>query len=136
MKWKLLLNSLVIFAMVGGQSVPAFAAPSSSCTTGTSSKAQVLSGVGQPSASGTPDCSGNGIGNAISTAVNILSIVVGVAAVIMIILSGFKYLSSNGDSAKVTTAKSTLIYALVGVAIASLAQLLVHFVLYQSNKGV
>ena len=46
----------------------------------------------------------------------------------MIIISGFKYVTAGGDSAKVGSAKNTLIYALVGLVIAALAQFIVHFV--------
>jgi hypothetical protein len=52
----------------------------------------------------------------------------------MIIVAGLKYIASAGDSNKVSSAKSTLIYALVGVLIAALAQLLVHFVLHQASN--
>ena len=70
----------------------------------------------------------------VATVVNILSIIVGIAAVIMIIVGGFKYVASGGDANKVSSAKSTLIYAIVGLLIAVLAQFIVHFVL--DNVGV
>jgi len=61
--------------------------------------------------------------------VNILSIVVGVVAVIMIIYGGFRYITSGGESGSVSGAKNTLIYAIVGLVIVALAQFIVHFVL-------
>jgi hypothetical protein len=67
--------------------------------------------------------------------VNILSIIIGAAAIIMIMVSGFKYITSGGDSSKIGSAKSSLIYALIGIAIAGLAQILVQFVLDQSANG-
>jgi len=57
-----------------------------------------------------------------------LSVIVGVAAVIMIILSGLRYITSGGDASKVGAAKSSLIYALIGLVIVALAQVIVHFV--------
>jgi hypothetical protein len=93
------------------------------CGSATSSKGQVLQGIGQTG----NDCSGSGVTAVISVAVTILSLVVGIAAVIMIMVSGLKYITSGGDSGKVSSAKSSLIYALVGIAIAALAQLLVHY---------
>jgi len=66
--------------------------------------------------------------------VNIFSIIVGIAAVIMIVYAGFRYVTSGGDSGRVTSAKNALIYALIGIAVAALAQILVKFVLFQSNK--
>jgi uncharacterized membrane protein YuzA (DUF378 family) len=67
--------------------------------------------------------------------VRILSLIVGVAAVIVIIYAGFKYITSAGEQGRVANAKSTLLYALVGLAVAALAQLLVHFVLYQTSDA-
>jgi len=61
--------------------------------------------------------------------VNILSLIVGVVAVIMIIFGGFKYITSGGESGNVSGAKNTLIYAIVGLVIVALAQFVVHFVL-------
>jgi hypothetical protein len=66
--------------------------------------------------------------------VQVLSFVVGAAAVIMIVVAGLKYVTSGGDSAKVGSAKSTLVYALIGLAIAVLAHLLVIFVLKAANN--
>lgn len=113
---------IIIFAMGGQAAIPSTVAACGS-DKGTS-KQQILYGTGQ---TGT-DCSGSGVKSTVSAFVNILSIIVGIAAVIMVIVSGFKYITSGGDSSKVGSAKSTLIYALVGMVIATLAQLLIHFV--------
>ncbi len=79
----------------------------------------------------TQGCSskGNDINTVIKAAVEVLSVGVGIVAVIMIIVAGFKYVTSSGDSNKVGSAKTTLVYALVGLAIAALAQTLVYFTL-------
>ena len=61
--------------------------------------------------------------------VNIFSIIVGIVAVIFVIYGGFRYITSGGDSGSVGNAKNTLIYALVGLVIVALAQLIVHYVL-------
>lgn len=60
---------------------------------------------------------------------DVLSWIIGVVAVIMVIISGFKYITSGGDSNAVSSAKNTLIYALIGLIIVALAQFLVHFVI-------
>ena len=85
------------------------------------------------------DCNDNKGGSAdvnsiIKTALKIFMSVVGVAAVVMVVVAGFKYVTSGGDSSKVASAKTTLIYALVGAAVAALAQVLVKFVLSKSTK--
>lgn len=65
----------------------------------------------------------------ITGAVNIISLVVGIVAVIMIIVGGFKYITSSGDSGKVGSAKNTILYAIIGLVVVALAQVIVKFVL-------
>lgn len=72
---------------------------------------------------------GGGITKLIGAAINILSIVVGVAAVIMIIVSGLRYVTSGGDSSSVAGAKRSLLYAVIGIVITASAQFIVRFVL-------
>ena len=60
--------------------------------------------------------------------INIMSLVVGVVAVIMIIIGGFKYVTSGGDSGNVSGAKNTILYAVVGLIVVALAQVIVRFV--------
>jgi len=71
----------------------------------------------------------NRINNTVKNVVNIFSIVVGLTAVIMIIVGGFKYVTSAGDSSKVTSAKNTILYAVIGLVVVALAQVIVQFVL-------
>lgn len=71
----------------------------------------------------------NSIAQIARNAVNVLSLIVGIVAVIMIVYGGFRYITSGGDSGAVGNAKNTLIYAIVGLIIVALAQVIVHFVL-------
>jgi hypothetical protein len=86
---------------------------------------------GLSAAGDTGGCTGGGaaITKVIRTAISILSIVVGIAAVIVIIISGMKYVTSGGDASSVSSAKKGIIYALIGIAIAASAQMIIHFVL-------
>lgn len=68
----------------------------------------------------------NGI---IRLVINIFSLVVGVIAVIMIIIGGLKYITSGGDSGNVSGAKNTILYAIIGLVVVALAQIIVRFVL-------
>ncbi len=70
----------------------------------------------------------------ISTVINIFSLVVGVISVIMIIIGGLKYITSGGDSGNVSGAKNTILYAIIGLVIVALAQVIVKFVLGQVTK--
>lgn len=80
----------------------------------------------------TPSETGEGsqkIQQIVTTIVNIFSIIVGIVAVIMIIWGGFKYITSGGDSGNITSAKNTIIYAIIGLVVVALAQFIVQFVL-------
>lgn len=87
--------------------------------------------------SGSTDCqtgaSTDNLNTLLAKIITIFSAVVGVIAVLMIIVGGLRYITSGGDSNKVSAAKTTIIYALVGLVIVALAQLIVHFVLNQSS---
>jgi hypothetical protein len=123
----LVLMLMVAFGQVALPNV-AFA-----CGGGSNSpKDLVLQGVGESGVS----CDSSGFTNLLSTIVTILSIVAGGIAIIMIIVSALRFITSGGDSNKVSSAKSALVYALIGIAIAALAQVLVHFVLYQSYNSL
>lgn len=75
------------------------------------------------------DTGATNINKIITQIVNIFSAVVGVVSVIMIIFGGFKYITSNGDSGNVSSAKNTIIYAVIGLVIVAMAQFIVQFVL-------
>ena len=53
---------------------------------------------------------------------------VGAVSVIMIIIGGFKYVTSNGDASSTKSAKDTVMYALIGLLLVGFAQTLVRFV--------
>ncbi len=69
------------------------------------------------------------VNETIAQFINIFSTLVGVIAVIMIIYGGLRYITSGGDSGKITNAKNTIIYALIGLVVVALAQFIVKFVL-------
>ena len=59
---------------------------------------------------------------------NILLFLVGAISVIMLIIGGIRYVISGGDQAQVTSAKNTILYAIVGIVVAFLAYAAVNFV--------
>ena len=73
------------------------------------------------------------VNRTVATVVNLLSSIVGVVAVIMIMFGGFKYITAGGDSSKISSAQQTIIYAVVGLVIVALAQIIVRFVLREST---
>ena len=72
--------------------------------------------------------------NLLTKIVNVFTVVVGVIALIMIIVGGARYITSGGDTSRVGQAKTTIIYALIGLVVVVLAQLIVHFVLNQASQ--
>lgn len=70
-----------------------------------------------------------GTGGAILIAINIISIVGGVAAVIIIIISGIRLAVSGGDTNQVNSARNSIIYAFVGLVVISAAELIVRYAL-------
>ena len=52
----------------------------------------------------------------------------GLVSVIFIVIGGFGYMTSGGDPNKLQKAKSTIMYALIGLAIVGLAEIIVSFV--------
>lgn len=68
----------------------------------------------------------------IKTIIKYFSIIVGAVSVIMIIYGGFKYITSGGNDSNVSGAKNTILYAVIGLIIVALAQVIVRFVLTQT----
>ncbi|PID30846.1 hypothetical protein CSA80_03725 [Candidatus Saccharibacteria bacterium] len=87
---------------------------------------------------GKSDCSGStgsaDVNKTVKLAINIFSTVIGIVAVIMIVVAGYRYITAAGESSKVATAKNTLMYALVGLLLVALAQFIVSFVLNKATS--
>lgn len=62
---------------------------------------------------------------------NTMLFAIGVVAVIMLIIGGFRYVFSAGNQQNVTAAKDTILYAVIGIVVALLAYAIVNFVLGQ-----
>lgn len=61
--------------------------------------------------------------------INVVLGVIAFIAVVMIIMGGIQYTTSSGDTAKVTKAKNTILYGVIGLVIALLAFAIVNFVI-------
>jgi len=71
----------------------------------------------------------NPITNVLKIATLIIAMIVGVASVFIIIISALKMISANGNPQQIASARSSIIYALIGLIIAALAGTIVGFVL-------
>jgi hypothetical protein len=87
-----------------------------------------LSETGQCPTSTDSDATGQ-VNEAVRLGLNLFSAVVGIIAVVMIIIGGVKYITSGGDAGNVTSAKNTILYAVIGLVVVALAQIIVRFVL-------
>lgn len=86
----------------------------------------------------TDDCADTAVGEErlngiVATVINVFSVVVGIVAVLMIIYGGFRYITSGGDSGNIGTAKNTILFAIVGLIIVAMAQIIVQFVLSRAT---
>ena len=86
--------------------------------------------------SGVDSAQGEGVGQVstdpeslVKQFVNIFLFAVGALSVIMLIWGGIRYTTSAGDSNKVTAAKNTVLYAIVGLVVAILAYAIVNMVI-------
>ncbi|HPR09290.1 hypothetical protein KDA06_02995 [Candidatus Saccharibacteria bacterium] len=95
-------------------------------------KSEACQALGAGADCGT-DPSANGVNKTITLFINIFTGIIGITAVIMILVAGFKYITSGGESAKMASAKNTLIYALIGLVIVAFSQIIVKFVLAKSS---
>lgn len=116
----LLTPALAVPAVVSAQSVIDSCSGIQDC---------VDQGAVETDPQGANNDAGTRVGDIIRTVIDIFSLIVGVIAVIMIIIGGLKYITSGGDSGNVTSAKNTILYAIVGLIIVALAQIIVRFVL-------
>jgi hypothetical protein len=76
-----------------------------------------------------------GDGGIFRTITNVLLFLIGAVAVIMLIIGGIRYTISGGDSTAVTSAKNTILYAVIGIIVALLAFAIVNFVLDSFMAG-
>lgn len=65
----------------------------------------------------------------IQSFLQIVLTIAGAVAILMVVIGGFQYVISSGDPQKTARAKDTILYALVGLAVAVFAQAIVTFVL-------
>jgi len=107
---------------------------SSTCASYSQAKCSACAGI--QDLGGSQNCASNGssLTNFISTAVEWLTYFVGILAVIMIIVSGIKFALSGGDANSVTAAKKTLIYAIIGLLVAALTQVIIRLTLKTSTQ--
>ena len=120
----LIIMSLVI--------VPALSVGTVSAGPFSGSKSEACKGANLTNSGGNACSNQNAAGNISTTLqriINILTVIVGIAAVIAIIINGLKFITSSGDSNAISSAKNGIIYAIVGLIIVALSQVIVRFII-------
>lgn len=70
-----------------------------------------------------------GAGSIFEKVINLVTIVTGIVAVFVIIISGIRFATSSGDSNSVNQAKNTILYTVIGLVVLLLARSIIIFVL-------
>ncbi|MBR2659756.1 hypothetical protein IKD60_03275 [Candidatus Saccharibacteria bacterium] len=136
-KIKMLVAGAVMAAVAAVFSfVPAMAAvkcPEGSLRTG---EAPTLAQCNVPEDSDeSSPTNGKSLMEVVQTILNVIISVLGIVTVIMIILGGVQYMTSQGDPAKATKARNTILYGVIGLVVALLAFAIVNFVLDEVFKS-
>jgi hypothetical protein len=124
---------LMLVVLSGAFSVYAPTVSALDCTRADlSSKEQIQCGACNAAGTTTtcdPSSASGSLTQTIKDVIQILSVIAGAAAVVMIVVGGFRYVTSSGNAEATKSARNTIVYALVGLVIIALAQIIVHFTL-------
>ncbi|MFZ2545318.1 MAG: pilin [Candidatus Saccharimonadales bacterium] len=96
------------------------------------SSAPTVKGATGSSAGGAAICGAkdqDNVPDILKNVVNTILFVLGMVAVIMIVIGGIRYTTSNGEAGSIKGAKDTILYAVVGLVVAILSYAIVNFVL-------
>lgn len=127
------MKKMILSALIAACSVFGFSAISvASLPTNVSAQAAnsvVKKGIKTATTADMENKSIAGEGGLISILINFLLWTVGILSVVMIIFSGFRYITSAGDAAKTKSAQTALTYSIVGLIVAVFAWAIVNIVL-------
>lgn len=87
-----------------------------------------------PATANSPACQGDqdpitGSEGVFARVTSVIALIAGIIAVVIIIIGGFMYVTAGSDSGKTKTARDTIIYAAVGLAVIALAQSIIMFII-------
>lgn len=119
-----ILSSLFVFSLTATAAID--------CNSPANAKEQIQCGTCDAAGTTnncTPAAAPGTLQDTIRTVIEVLSLVAGAVAVIMIILGGFRFVTSAGNAETTKTARNTILYAVIGLVIIAMAQIIVHFTL-------
>jgi len=123
-----------VFALVAVFTPITPSANAATCETGAKTGG-ITAGLDCANGTGVPQTLFGGSTSVFTTVVNVLLFLIGAISVIMLIYGGIRYTTSGGNSASVTAAKNTIMYAIIGLIVAFLAFAIVNWVLTSVTTG-
>jgi hypothetical protein len=124
--------------LLAGRALAVTASPETTNGTINNSSLETIGGSSNPAADGAAAAKVPGMPETlfgdtgiITEVVRTLLYAVGIISVVMLIYGGLRYVVSGGDNKKVTDAKNTIMYAIIGLIIALLSYAIVEFVMRQ-----
>lgn len=127
----ILINICITMALLVSALLPsiAYADTSASQADACQGVAVISGGTGCDTAKS----SGSAIDGVLSLILNLFSAIVGLVAIIIIIVSGLQYVTSGGSSEKTNDAKNSILYAVSGLIVVAIAQIIVRFILHKAS---
>lgn len=129
---KIITGTLLVVSVVLGVSFLTLQdAGATSCTGADVASCSACFGSGgtwDPSAGKCTSPDGRTVPGTLQQVVNILIFIVGAVSVIMIIIGAVRYTISQGDQSAISSAKNTILYAIIGVVLSFAAYGIVNFV--------
>jgi hypothetical protein len=137
--FKKITLAMTLPLMLMFMSTPAFAridpgpnpnpGPNAQVAADSSTKTAIQCGVNSASSGDCTKQPTSDLNTTILNIVNLLTALVGVLAVIMIIVGGLRYVTSAGNPEGAKSARSTILYAVIGLVVVALSQVIARFVL-------
>jgi Type IV secretion system pilin len=121
-KWKQLILSALLVLGVGATTL---------LSTNNASAITVFSQCSGSSSSSICAAKGDSAGSMIKIVINTALTILGMIAVLMIVIGGIRYTTSNGNSTQIKEAKDTILYSIVGLVVAIMSYAIVNFVVSQ-----
>ena len=120
-------TTMAVLALALGATMLVFSGMPVQAASCGSTKQCIDQGLSASGTSSTP----NSLSSVLTTVTNILLFLMGAISVIMIIVGGIRYATSQGDQTQMQSAKNTILYAVIGVVVSIAAYAIVSFVVTQ-----
>lgn len=119
-----LLSIMAPPTFLAAQSIDIIPSSSIDCSEGNNANSAVCS---SKSGNGQNPISGNQ--GVLLRITDFVAYIAGIAAVIMVVVGGIRFITADGDSGNVKSARNTVLYAMVGIIVIVSAKALINFVI-------